>query len=117
MTKVSVKTGDTVLVNSGKDSGKIGKVLAVKKNKDHVRVVVEGVNMVKKHQKARTQTAPSGIVEREGSIDASNVMLVDPKTGKPTRVGYRVNEDGSKSRIAKRSGEVIDTVSKAKKGE
>ena len=77
----------------------------------------EGVNMVKKHQKARTQTAPSGIVEREGSIDASNVMLVDPKTGKPTRVGYRINEDGSKSRIAKRSGEVIDTVSKAKKGE
>ena len=57
------------------------------------------------------------IVEREGSIDASNVMLVDPKTGKPTRVGYRINEDGSKSRIAKRSGEVIDTVSKAKKGE
>ena len=103
---VHVKKDDQVIVISGKDKGAKGKVL-----------MVEGVNMVKKHQKARTQTAPSGIVEREGSIDASNVMLVDPKTGKPTRVGYRINEDGSKSRIAKRSGEVIDTVSKAKKGE
>ena len=101
---VHVKKDDQVIVISGKDKGAKGKVLMV-------------VNMVKKHQKARTQTAPSGIVEREGSIDASNVMLVDPKTGKPTRVGYRINEDGSKSRIAKRSGEVIDTVSKAKKGE
>ena len=98
---VHVKKDDQVIVISGKDKG----------------ANVEGVNMVKKHQKARSQTAPSGIVEREGSIDASNVMLVDPKTGKPTRVGYRINEDGSKSRIAKRSGEVIDTVSKAKKGE
>ena len=100
---VHVKKDDQVIVISGKDKGAKGKVLMVDENK--------------KHQKARTQTAPSGIVEREGSIDASNVMLVDPKTGKPTRVGYRINEDGSKSRIAKRSGEVIDTVSKAKKGE
>ena len=94
---VHVKKDDQVIVISGKDKGAKGKVLMV--------------------EKARSQTAPSGIVEREGSIDASNVMLVDPKTGKPTRVGYRINEDGSKSRIAKRSGEVIDTVSKAKKGE
>ena len=100
---VHVKKGDQVVVISGDN----------KKG----RVYVEGVNMVKKHQKARTQNAPAGIIEREGSIDASNVMLKDPKTGKPTRVGYRINEDGSKSRIAKRSGEVIDTVSKAKKGE
>ena len=112
---VHVKKDDQVIVISGKDKGAKGKVLMVDEKKG--RVYVEGVNMVKKHQKARTQTAPSGIVEREGSIDASNVMLVDPKTGKPTRVGYRINEDGSKSRIAKRSGEVIDTVSKAKKGE
>ena len=109
---VHVKKDDQVIVISGKDKGAKGKVLMVDEKKG--RVYVEGVNMVKKHQKARSQTAPSGIVEREGSIDASNVMLVDPKTGKPTRVGYRINEDGSKSRIAKRSGEVIDTVSKAK---
>ena len=115
MKKMQIKKGDTVRVIAGKDKDKEGKVLAVDAKKG--RVIVEGVNMVKKHQKARSQTAPSGIVEREGSIDASNVMLVDPKTGKPTRVGYRINEDGSKSRIAKRSGEVIDTVSKAKKGE
>ena len=112
---VHVKKDDQVIVISGKDKGAQGKVLMVDEKKG--RVYVEGVNMVKKHQKARNQAAPSGIVEREGSIDASNVMLVDPKTGKPTRVGYRVNEDGSKSRIAKRSGEAIDTVSKAKKGE
>ena len=112
---VHVKKDDQVIVISGKDKGAKGKVLIVDEKKG--RVDVEGVNMVKKHQKARSQNAPSGIVEREGSIDASNVMLVDPKTGKPTRVGYRINEDGSKSRIAKRSGEVIDTVSKAKKGE
>ena len=105
---VHVKKDDQVIVISGKDKGAKGKVLMVDEKKG--RVYVEGVNMVKKHQKARSQTAPSGIVEREGSIDASNV-------GKPTRVGYRINEDGSKSRIAKRSGEVIDTVSKAKKGE
>ena len=113
--KIHVKTDDKVVVISGKDSGKVGKVLKTEPKTG--RVYVEGANMVKKHQKARTQNAPAGIIEREGSIDASNVMLKDPKTGKPTRVGYRINEDGSKSRIAKRSGEVIDTVSKAKKGE
>ena len=101
--KIHVKNGDNVIVISGKDKGATGKVIAVDNKKG--RVFVEGVNIVKKHQKARTQNAPSGIVE----------MLVDPKTGKPTRVGYRVNEDGTKSRIAKRSGEVIDTSSK--KGE
>ncbi len=112
---IHVKNGDEVIVISGKDKGAKGKVIGVDVKKG--RVFVEGVNMVTKHQKARTQGAPSGRIEREGSIDASNVMLVDAKTGKPTRVGYRINEDGSKSRIAKRSGEVIDTVSKAKKGE
>ena len=78
------------------------------------RIYVEGVNIVKKHQKARTQTSPSGIIEREGSIDASNVMLIDPKTGEATRIGYKVNEDGSKDRIAKKSGTVLNTVKKAK---
>ena len=97
--KIHVKNGDNVIVISGKDKGATGKVIAVDNKKG--RVFVEGVNIVKKHQKARTQNAPAGIIER--------------KTGKPTRVGYRVNEDGTKSRIAKRSGEVIDTSSK--KGE
>lgn len=112
---IHVKKGDQVVVISGKNKGEEGKVISVDNKKG--RVYVEGVNMVKKHQKARTQNAPAGIIEREGSIDASNVMLKDPKTGKPTRVGYRINEDGTKSRIAKRSGEVIDTVTKAEKGE
>ena len=110
--KIHVKKDDQVIVISGKDKGATGKVL--KTEPETGRVYVEGVNIVKKHQKARTQTSPSGIVEREGSIDASNVMLVDPKTGNATRVGYKVNEDGSKVRVAKKSGEVLNTVKKAK---
>jgi len=110
--KIHVKKDDQVVVISGKDKGKTGKVLMVEPESG--RIYVEGVNIVKKHQKARTQTSPSGIVEREGSIDASNVMLVDPKTGEATRIGYKVNEDGSKDRIAKKSGTVLNTVKKAK---
>jgi large subunit ribosomal protein L24 len=111
---VHVKKDDQVIVISGKDKGAKGKVLMVDEKKG--RVYVEGVNMVKKHQKARSQTAPSGIVEREGSIDASSVMLVCPKCGKATRVAMKVNEDGSKDRVCKKCGAVIDTVKKAKKG-
>ncbi|MBR6959946.1 MAG: 50S ribosomal protein L24 [Clostridiales bacterium] len=110
--KIHIKKDDQVVVISGKDKGKTGKVLMV--DPERGRVYVEGVNIVKRHQKARTQTSPSGIIEREGSIDASNVMLVDPKTGEATRIGYKVNEDGSKDRIAKKSGEVLNTVKKAK---
>ena len=110
--KIDVKNGDNVIVISGKDKGATGKVIAVDNKK--CRVFVEGVNIVKKHQKARTQTSPSGIIEREGSIDASNVMLVDPKTGEATKVGFKLNEDGSKVRYAKKSGEVLNTVKKAK---
>ncbi len=110
--KIHIKKDDQVVVISGKDKGKTGKVLMVEPESG--RIYVEGVNMIKKHQKARTQTSPAGIIEREGSIDASNVMLVDPKTGNATRVGYKVNEDGSKDRIAKKSGEVLNTVKKAK---
>ena len=110
--KIHVKKDDQVIVISGKDKGTTGKVL--KAVPETGRVYVEGVNIVKKHQKARTQTSPSGIIEREGSIDASNVMLIDPKTGEATRIGYKVNEDGSKDRIAKKSGTVLNTVKKAK---
>ena len=111
---VHVKKDDQVIVISGKDKGAKGKVLMVDEKKG--RVYVEGVNMVKKHQKARTQNDPSGIIEREGSIDASNVMIVCPKCGKATRVAKKVNEDGSKDRVCKKCGAVIDTVKKAKKG-
>ena len=112
--KVHVKKDDQVIVISGKDKGAAGKVLKVDTDKN--RVYVEGANIVKKHQKARTQTDPSGIIEREGSIDASNVMIVCPKCGKATRVAMKVNEDGSKDRVCKKCGAVIDTVKKAKKG-
>ena len=89
--KVHVKKDDQVIVISGKDKGAAGKVLKVDTDKN--RVYVEGANIVKKHQKARTQNDPSGIIEREGSIDASNVMVVCPKCNKATRVGHSVQDD------------------------
>ena len=109
---MDIRKNDAVQIIAGKDKGKTGQVIKVARSEG--KIMVEGVNIVKRHQKARTQTSPSGIIEREGSIDASNVMLVDPKTGEATRIGYKVNEDGSKDRIAKKSGEVLNTVKKAK---
>lgn len=111
--KIHVKSGDTVIVISGKDKGKSGRVLKVDTKTG--RVFIEGVNIVSKHQKAKGQLKPAAIIETEGSIHASNVMFVDSSTGKPTRIGRRVNEDGSKVRIAKKSGAVIDTIKKAAK--
>ena len=113
--KIHVKKDDQVVVISGKDKGTTGKVL--KTEPATGRVYVEGANMIKKHQKARSQNDPSGIIEREGSIDASNVKLVCPKCGKATRVSSVVNEDGSKNRVCKKCGAVIDTIKKASKGE
>lgn len=113
--KIHVKKDDQVVVISGKDKGTTGKIL--KTEPATGRVYVEGANMIKKHQKARSQNDPSGIIEREGSIDASNVKLVCPKCGKATRVAFVVNEDGSKDRVCKKCGAVIDTVKKASKGE
>ena len=113
--KIHVKKDDQVVVISGKDKGTTGKVL--KTEPATGRVYVEGANMIKKHQKARSQNDPSGIIEREGSIDASNVKLVCPKCGKATRVASVVNEDGSKNRVCKKCGAVIDTIKKASKGE
>ena len=110
--KIHVKKDDKVVVISGNDAGTVGKVL--KADNKNGRVFVEGANMVKKHQKARSQNAPSGIIDREGSIDASNVMLICPKCGKATRVAHKVNEDGSKDRVCKKCGAVIDTIKKAK---
>ena len=103
--KLKIKKGDTVIVNTGKDKGKKGEVL--KTFPEKARVLVQGVNVVKKHQKP-TQFAPGGIQEKELPIHISNVSVADPKTDKPTRVGYKVGKDGKKLRVAKASGETLD---------
>ena len=100
-----VKKGDTVKVISGKDKGKTGVVLTALPKKD--RVLVEGVNIIKKHTKPNQANPQGGIVSQEAAIHVSNVMLIDPKSGEPTRVGYKV-EDGKKVRVAKKSGEKLD---------
>lgn len=99
------KKGDKVKVITGKDKGKSGKVLAAFPKKD--RVLIEGINMVKKHTKPSNINPQGGILNVEAPIHVSNVMLIDPKTGEPTRVGYEVKGD-KKVRVAKKSGEVID---------
>ncbi|WP_232699806.1 50S ribosomal protein L24 [Brevibacillus daliensis] len=101
-----VKKGDTVIVITGKDKGKEGQVLAAFPKKD--RVLVEGINLVKKHARPSQANPQGGIVTQEAAIHVSNVSLIDPKSGKPTRVGYKVLENGNKVRVAKKSGEVID---------
>ena len=103
--KLKVKKGDQVIVLTGRDKGKKGEILKVLRKEN--RVIVQGVNMVKKHRKP-TQQQPGGIEEKEASIHVSNVSLIDPKTDKPTRVGYTVLKGGRKVRVAKKSGEVID---------
>ena len=104
-----IKVDDEVIVVAGEDKGAKGTVQRVIKSKK--RVVVSGVNVVKKHQKPQ-QTgrgqAQGGIIEFEAPIDVSNVMLVCPQTGEPTRIGYRVNDDGEKIRYSKKSGEDLD---------
>lgn len=102
---MNFKTGDKVVVISGKDKGKEGKITHVLRKEN--RVVVEGVNIVKKHVKGNGQTAGS-INEVEAPIHASNVMIVDPKTKKPTRIGHSVNKDGKKIRVAKKSNSSLD---------
>ncbi|HEX5531002.1 MAG TPA: 50S ribosomal protein L24 [Methylomirabilota bacterium] len=101
-----VRKGDTVMVVAGKERGKKGKVLRVIPEKG--RVVVERLNMIKKHQKPTQKIRQGGIIEREGSIHLSNVMLVDPNSDKPTRVGMKALSDGKKVRVARRSGEMLD---------
>jgi large subunit ribosomal protein L24 len=108
---MKVRSGDQVKVISGKDKGKTGKVLRAEPKKQ--RVFVEGLNIQKRHQRPRTLRDTQrggevgGVIEREGPIHISNVMLLDPRGGAPTRVGI-VREDGRRKRIAKRSGEEID---------
>ncbi|MDH3239493.1 MAG: 50S ribosomal protein L24 [Alphaproteobacteria bacterium] len=100
-----IRKGDTVTVLTGRDKGKKGRVLKVLTSRD--RVIVQGVNMVKRHFRGG-QGQPPGIVDKEASIHVSNVALLDPKDDKPTRVTFKVLEGGRKVRVAKRSGEVID---------
>ena len=100
-----IKKGDKVAVLSGRDKGKEGEVLKVLPTEN--RAVVQGVNRIKRHQRP-TQTSSGGIIEREAPIHLSNLAHLDPKDGKPTRVGTKILKDGRKVRFAKRSGEQID---------
>ena len=113
MIKTKIKTGDEVIVIAGKEKGKTGKVKKVIRSPKRVIVIVEGVNVGKKHLKHIEGVQEGGIVNIERPIDISNVALIDPKTGKPTKVGYKIIEEGNtikKVRIARKSGEIIDTV-------
>ena len=105
MGKLHIKKNDTVVVLAGEDKGKTGKVLKVLVEKNCA--LVEGVNMVSKSTKPSAKNPQGGIVKQEAPIHISNLSLVDPKSGKPTRVGIKVTEDGKKVRIAKKSGEEI----------
>ncbi|UOF92791.1 50S ribosomal protein L24 [Fodinisporobacter ferrooxydans] len=101
-----VKKGDEVVVIAGKDKGKKGVILAAYPS--DARVLVEGVNMIKRHTKPNAANPQGGIIEREAPIHVSNVMIADPKTGQPSRIGKKILADGTKVRYAKKSGEVID---------
>lgn len=105
MSKMHIKKGDTVYVLSGEDRGKHGRVLSVDAAKN--RAVVEGVNIVSKSTKPTAKYPQGGIVKMEAPINISNLSLIDPKSGKPTRIGIRVNDKGEKVRYAKKSGEEI----------
>jgi large subunit ribosomal protein L24 len=105
---MKLRTDDEVVVISGKDKGKTGKILRVDRRKD--RVYVEGINIIKRHQRPNPArpNAPVGVIEREGPVHVSNVALLDPKDNKPTRVGIRRTEQGGRMRVTKRSGTEID---------
>ncbi len=100
-----IKKGDSVVVITGRDKGRTGKVMQVIP-KDS-RALVQGINLVKKHQK-QTQNQEAGIVSKEASIHLSNLLIADPRDGKPSRVGFKILEDGRKVRFAKLSGDLID---------
>jgi large subunit ribosomal protein L24 len=104
MSAAKIKKGDQVIVLTGRDKGKKGEVFQVMPKQ--ARALVRGVNMVRRHQR-QTASQEGGIISKEASVHLSNLALEDPKDGKPTRVGFKVLEDGRKVRIAKRSGEQI----------
>ncbi|MDD3479445.1 MAG: 50S ribosomal protein L24 [Paludibacteraceae bacterium] len=105
MSKLHIKKGDTVYVNAGEDKGKTGRVLEVLVDKN--RAIVEGVNMVSKSTKPNAKNPQGGIVKQESALHISNLNVVDPKTGKPTRIGRRENAEGKLVRYSKKSGEEI----------
>ena len=100
-----IRKGDKVVVLTGKDKGRTGEVLSVMPKED--RAIVRGINMIVRHQK-QTQSQQGGLIRKEAPIHLSNLAIADPKDGKPTRVGFRIHEDGTKVRVAKRSGEVVN---------
>ena len=105
--RAKVKKGDQVVVMAGRDKGKRGRVLDVKPTEGKVKV--EGVGVIKRHQRPNPgANKPGGIIEREAYVDISNVQLIDPADGSPTRVRYEVAEDGSKTRVASGSGQTLD---------
>jgi len=104
---IKIRKGDTVMVIAGDDKGKTGRVLSVDETKR--RVIIEKVNFVKRHTKARSQTQQGGILEKEAPVHLSNVMLYDPKAGKGVRVGVRFTKDGKRERVSRATG---DTLSK-----
>ena len=101
-----IRKGDRVVVITGADKGKQGEVLQVLPKED--RAVVQGVNIAKKHTKASGMGQPGGIIEKEATIHLSNIMLIDPETDKPTRIAHRMLDNGSKARVARASGRVIE---------
>jgi large subunit ribosomal protein L24 len=105
---MKIRTDDTVIVISGKDKGRTGKVIRTEPKRD--RVYVEGVNMVKRHMRPTPgrPNAPVGVIEKEGPVHVSNVAIVDPKDNKPTRVGIRRDSNGARMRVTKRSGAELD---------
>jgi large subunit ribosomal protein L24 len=100
-----IKKGDKVIVLAGRDKGRSGEVASV--NPTARRAIVQGVNLVKRHTRQTAQTE-GGIISKEASIDLSNLAIADPKSGKPTRVGFKILDDGRKVRVAKLSGDLID---------
>jgi large subunit ribosomal protein L24 len=103
--KLHIKKGDTVMVISGESRGQKGRVLEV--NRDKNRAIVEGVNMVSKHTKPNAKAPQGGILKKEAAIHVSNLMLVDPTSGKPTRIGRKLNDNNKLVRYSKKSGEEI----------
>jgi large subunit ribosomal protein L24 len=103
--KLHIKKGDTVYVISGESKGQQGRVLEVQRSKD--RAIVEGVNLISKHQKPNAEHPQGGIIKKEAGVHISNLMVVDPKTGKPTRIGRKRNSEGKLVRFSKKSGEEI----------
>jgi large subunit ribosomal protein L24 len=103
---MKIKKEDNVLVISGKDRGKKGKIRKALPKEN--RIIIEGVNMIKRHARARGQARQAGIIEREAPIDVSNVMVICNKCNKPARMGYRILDDGKKVRVCRNCKEVID---------